>query len=111
MPTVFPYQPDWVRPAVATKRIFTSTSVSGATKARTKTETKRSFELKFSARDKTEFEAALAFHAARYPGTTFTYRDETVSPSVDIDCRFTSDFSYVANMYNDYDYSFTCIEI
>jgi len=111
MPDVFPYQPDWVRPGVVVKRVLTSTSVSGATKSRTKTESKHTFELNFEARDRTEFDAALGFWESHYPAPTFTYRDETVSPYVDRECRITSDFSHQANGYNDYDYRFSCIEV
>lgn len=110
MPDVFPYQPSWQRVGVATKRVLISTAVSGATKSRTKQETKRIFELGFEARDLTEFEAAYAFWDAHYPSPTITYRDETVSPYEDITVRITSDFRYQANSYNDYDYSFSCIE-
>lgn len=111
MPDTFPYQPDWVRPGVADKRILTSTAVSGATKSRVKSGTKEAFELHFESRDLTEFNAAKTFWSARYPGTTFNYYDETVSPAVTREMRFTSPFTHVANGYNDYDYQFSAIEV
>lgn len=111
MPDNFPYDPDWRLPGLADKRVLISKAVSGATKSRTKTGTKRAFELGFEARDKTEFDAAYAFWSSRYPGTTFNYIDNTVSPSVTIVCQFTSPFTWVANAYNDYDYKFSCEEV
>jgi len=108
---VWPFQPNWGRPLATAKRILSSTAVSGAYKSRTKSTAKKAFEPQFESRWPEEYDAAHAFWNAKYPGTSFIYRDYAFSPERDTTVRFASDLPQQANDYRDINYSFQAVEV
>lgn len=105
---VWPFSPNWSLPGSFAPRELSSSSVSGATKTRTKSSGKNAYELRFETRHIDEFEAAKAFRDAN---TSFVFRDYGYATPRDTTMRFTSGIDLQRNDYNDVDYSFQAVEV
>lgn len=101
---VWPFNPDWSRGLSADKLVLTSTSVNGAIKARAKSQAKSGIEAGFTARWAEEYDAAFAFWNAKYPGTSFIYRDYGFSPPRDIQAKFVTGLSMKQDDYHAINY-------
>jgi hypothetical protein len=108
---VFPFSPNWPVSLDADKRVISSTAVSGASKGRSKGTKKRTLDAQFGSRMPEEYTAALAFWDEHYPGTSFIYRDESISPSEDIEMKFVSRITKRGNDFRDVDYTFQAVEV
>lgn len=108
---VFPFQPNWARSLTADKVVLASRSVSGATKARSKSAAKKSFEASFEDRLAEEYDAAYAFWDQKYPGTSFIYRDDAFSPARDTEVLFTSPMPNQQAGYNQINYGLQFLEV
>lgn len=89
---VWPFQPDWPLTSPVNKLVLGSTSVSGATKARSKSTMKRTFDANFGDREPEEYDAAEIFWNEHYPGERLIFRDDSFVPSRDTEVRLTSQF-------------------
>lgn len=108
---IFPFQPNWARGLTGDKVVLASRSVSGATKARSKSAAKKSFEASFEDRLVEEYDAAYAFWDQKYPGTSFIYRDDAFSPARDTEVLFTSPFPQQQAGYNQINYALQFLEV
>lgn len=107
----WPYRPDLSVPLTIGKNVLQSVAVSGAKKSRTKSSKKAGIELRFENRDDAEWDAALAFWDAHYPGTSFVYEDHSYSPDQrPMAVEMISEIRQVTNGYNDRSYSFQVME-
>lgn len=86
---VWPFQPNWPLREGSDKLVLSSTAVSGARKARSKSVAKRAIEAQFIDRQQEELDSALGFWDEHYPGTEFAFRDDSLTPSRDTAVRFT----------------------
>lgn len=107
---VWPFDPDWARPLAADKRVLSSTSISGVTKSRTKSDKQVGIEASFTSRDADEYDAALAFWESKYPGTDFVFRDRGFTPSRDTVVQLISGLNMQQPNHNDISYGWQAIE-
>ena len=109
---VWPFQPEWGFNAPASKRVLSSTSVSGEFKGRTKGAAKQGFAPRFEARWPEEFDAAKVFWDTKNPGTPFIYRDAAFSPARDNTVRFTGEALDRQSIdYRDINYAWQAVEV
>lgn len=108
---VWPFQPDWGRPLNQDKLVLSSTTVSGTRKARSKSSSKKAFELSFTDRSPEEYDAALAFWDEHYPGTSIVYRDDAFVPGRDTEALITSPLSQSAQGYRQIGYGVQLVEV
>ncbi len=109
---IFPFQPNWGQPSSNNKRVLSSSAVSGAYKARSKSTIKKGIQPSFESRITEEYDTAVAFNDEHYPGSTFIWRDDSFSPSRESEMRFLSDVQMTRNEdFNDKDYNFQAIEV
>lgn len=89
---VFPFPADRQRSEERGKEVYYSDPYDGDPKALIRGGFRRRFSLPFSVRPQAEFEAAEAFHAARYPdpAETFIIRDYRYNPAKEREVRFMS---------------------
>lgn len=108
---VWPFQANWAYPFPTDKAVLASRSISGAFKAREKRPAKDAWELSFATRSPEEVDAAKAFWNAKYPGTSFIYRDDAYSPARDTEVLFTSGINRQVNGFRDIDYELRIEEV
>lgn len=108
---VFPFQPDISYPVAHDKLVLASTAVSGRSVVRSKTTAKRGYDLGFDTRREIEADTARAFWSAKYPGTSFIYRDDSRITPLDIEAKFTGGISEQPNGFNDVDYAIQLGEV
>lgn len=108
---VFPAQGSKTDQSILRRRVLYSTSISGATKARFKDLSRKSFELKFAARSQKELEKSRKFWDEFYLSKTFLYRDYNLFPPVDTVVKqpVETDFAYSGSV-NLFDYAFSVVE-
>jgi hypothetical protein len=109
---VFPFQPNWGQPLSHSKRVLSSSAVSGAYKARSKSTQKKSIQPQFESRIAEEYDTAVAFNDEHYPGSTFIWKDDGFSPARETEMRFLSDVQMTRSEdFNDKDYNFQAVEV
>lgn len=108
---VWPFSTDWGRPLAVGKRVVSSVSVSGAYKARSKGTKKMGVEPQFESRTIEEYDTAVEFWNAKYPGTNFIYRDDSFYPSRDTEMRFVSNIEQNGQSFQDINYSWQAEEV
>jgi hypothetical protein len=108
---VWPFEPNWSRPLTVDKPVLSSIAVSRARKSRSKGTRKRGVQLQFEARGPEEYDTAIAFWDAKYPGTSFVYRDDAFSPSRDCEMVFTGGIDQQSNDARDITYGWTGEEV
>ena len=109
---IFPFQPNWGQPLSESKRVLSSSAVSGAYKARSKSTQKKGIQPSFESRIAEEYDTAVAFNDEHYPGSTFIWKDDGFSPARETEMRFLSDVQMTRSEdFNDKDYNFQAIEV
>lgn len=108
---VWPFQPNWPSGGVYDKLTLTSTTVSGSIKARSKSTAKDALQLVFEDRSVEEHAAARAFWNEHYPGTSFVYRDETLTPAVDRIVKIIAPLNAQKAGYHEVTYTLQLLEV
>lgn len=109
---IFPFQPNWGQPLSESKRVLSSSAVSGAYKARSKSTQKKGIQPSFESRIAEEYDTAVAFNDEHYPGSTFIWKDDGFSPARETEMRFLSDVQMTRSEdFNDKEYNFQAIEV
>ena len=108
---VWPFQPNVSYQVSHDKLVLSSTAVSGRSVARSKTSAKRGYDLAFETRREIEADTARAFWNAKYPATSFVYRDYSRTTPLDVEVKFAGGISEKLNGWNDVDYAIQIGEV
>lgn len=108
---IWPFQPNWARPLAVDKPVLSSISVDRSRKSRSKGSAKKGVQLQFENRSPEEYNAAVAFWDAKYPGTSFIYRDLGFSPARDTEMVFTAGIAQQSADTRDITYTIQAEEV
>lgn len=108
---IWPFQPNWARPLAIDKPVLSSVSVDRSRKSRSKGSAKKGVQLQFENRSPEEYDAAVAFWDAKYPGTSFIYRDLAFSPARDTEMVFTAGIAQQSADTRDITYTIQAEEV
>lgn len=108
---VWPFEPNYSFPLSADKPVLSSISVDRSRKSRSKGSYKLGIQPQFESRDVLESDAAISFWDAKYPGTSFIYRDNSFSPAREIEMVFTSGVTRQVADAHDVNYTWQAEEV
>lgn len=108
---VWPFEPNWSFPLNVDKPVLSSISVDRSRKSRSKGSLKLGIQPQFESRDIVESDAAVSFWDAKYPGTSFIYRDDAFSPARETEMVFTSGITRQVTDTHDVNYTWQAEEV